>query len=83
MNNIDKLLREELTKTDVKNQFQDLIKSNDLKNKVIEIVKQHVKNDKDLEKQMLDIARNSLVQLYKTLWMKKNFWASAIKNLPN
>jgi len=83
MNNIDKLLREELTKTDVKNQFQDLIKSHDLKNKVIEIVKQHVKNDKDLEKQMLDIARNSLVQLYKTLWMKKNFWASAIKNLPN
>ena len=81
--NIDKLLREELTKSDVKNQFQDLIKSNDLKAKVIEIVKQHIKNDKDLEKQMLEIAKNSLIQLYKTLWMKKNFWSSAIKNLPN
>lgn len=81
--NVKQLLREELNKTDVKNQFQDLIKSNDLKSKVIEIVKQHVKNDKDLEKQMLEISKNALIQLYKTLWMKKNFWSSAIKNLPN
>lgn len=81
--NVKQLLREELNKTDIKNQFQDLIKSNDLKSKVIEIVKQHVKNDKDLEKQMLEISKNALIQLYKTLWMKKNFWSSAIKNLPN
>jgi len=83
MDNIKELLREELTKTDVKNQFNELVKSNDLKSKVIDIIKTHVANDKDLEKKMLEIAKNSLVQLYKTLWTRKNFWTSSIKNLPN
>jgi hypothetical protein len=47
------------------------------------MIKDYVKKDKELEKYFVEISKNVLVQLYKTLWTKKNFWTSDLKNSAN
>jgi len=77
---IRKRLNEELTKSDVKDEVSNMLKSDTLKNKVIEILKDKIKNDPELENFMVDISKNVLTQLYKTLWTKRGFWQSSLKN---
>lgn len=62
--------------------FLDISRSADLDKKVSDIVKNKFKNDKDVEKHIVDIVRNVLVQLYKNLWTRRNFWANDLKNAP-
>lgn len=80
----------ELDKNDVKSivkkeikDFLDLNRSTDLEKKIQTIVTKTIKNDKGLEKHFVDITRNVLVQLYKNLWTKRNFWSNDLKNLPS
>jgi len=73
-------LNEELTKSDVNREIDKVLDSNALSDKVAKIVKDKIKNDPDLEKFMVDISKNVLAQLYKTLWTKRNFWQSSLKN---
>ncbi len=69
-------LNEELTKSDIKQVLSDKL----LSDKVDKILKDKIKNDPDMEKFMVDISKNVLAQLYKTLWTKRNFWQSGLKN---
>jgi hypothetical protein len=73
-------LHEELTRDDVKQEVKTVLNSNDLKDKVTAIVKQHLKSNKELEDKIVDIAGNVITQLYKTLWTKRNFWKSSLSN---
>ena len=50
---------------------------------VAKMVKDKIKGDKDVEDHLVKINRNVLVQLYKTLWMKRNFWADSLSNHAN
>jgi hypothetical protein len=76
-----KILFEELNKTEkeqvekmIKSQIKDLI-NKDLEETVLDLLKKELKG-KDTEKIMTEISKDVLVSLYKTLWMRRNFWVT-------
>ena len=73
-------LTEELTKADVSKEVKIYLDSNEFKAKVEKIVKDRIKNDKELEDKVVDITKNVLTQLYKTLWVRRGMWRSELKN---
>lgn len=75
-----KKINEELTKTDVNKQIKVYMDSNEFKTKVEKIVKDRIKNEKELEDKIVDITKNVLTQLYKTLWVKRATWVNNITN---
>lgn len=87
------LLNEELSSSDkndiksmVKKEIKDFLtlsRSIDFEKKVETIIKNKIKSDKDVEKYIVDVTRNVLVQLYKNLWLRRNFWSNDLKNLPS
>lgn len=77
---IKQRLNEELTKTDVSKEVKVYMDSNEFKSKIEKIVKDRLKNDKELEDKVVDITRNVLTQLYKTLWVRRGVWRSELKN---
>ena len=77
---IRKKLNEELTKADVKREISKFLDSSEFKTKVTTIIKDRIKNEKDLEDKVVDITKNVITQLYKTLWTKRSFWNTQLKN---
>ena len=71
-----------MVKKEIKD-FLNINKSSDLDKKVEDIIKKKFKNDKDLEKYIVDVTRNVLIQLYKTMYTRKGFWTADLKNSPN
>ena len=67
-NQIGVLIRKEIKKS-----FGD-----DLEKKVIQIIKKELKG-KGIRKDITDISKDVLVQLYKELWTKRQFWLNSIK----
>jgi hypothetical protein len=57
-----------------------VLDSKDFETKIGKIVKEKIKNDKELEDMVVDITKNVLTQLYKTLWIKRNFWKTTLTN---
>lgn len=85
---IKQILKEELTRADkaeikkiAKTEFESMLKDNNVKSKVEDIVKKQLKNDKPTQKEVADITQKVLVQFYKTLWTKRNFWANKLDNI--
>ena len=78
--NIKKRLNENLTKSEVKNQIEKYIDSGVFNTKISNIVKDRIKNEKVLEDKVVEITKNVLTQLYKTLWTKRGFWQSKLTN---
>lgn len=72
-------LSENLTKSDIKI-YMD---SNEFKTKVEKIVKDRLKDDKDLEDRIVDITGNVITQLFKTLWTKRGVWKNNLSNKSN
>jgi hypothetical protein len=73
-------LTEDLTKADISKEVKIYMDSNDFKAKVEKIVKDRLKNDKELEDKVVEITRNVLTQLYKTLWVKRSVWRNNLTN---
>jgi hypothetical protein len=73
-------LHEELTKGDVKSEIDSFLNSGKLEDKVKKIFKDRVKNEKELEDKVVEITRNVLTQLYKTLWVKRGVWRNNLSN---
>ena len=71
-----------LVKKEIKD-FLDINRSGDLERKVADIIKNKLKNDKDIEKYLVDITRNVLIQMYKNLYTRKSFWAGDLRNSAN
>jgi hypothetical protein len=78
-----KKINEDLTKTEVNKQISVYMDSKEFKNKVEKIVKDRIKNEKELEDKIVDITKNVLTQLYKTLWVKRATWVNNITNKNN
>lgn len=85
---IKHILKEELTRADkaeikklARTEFEDMIKTSNIKSKIEDIVKKQLKNDKPTQKEVADITQKVLVQFYKTLWTKRNFWANKLDNI--
>ncbi len=76
----ENFLNEELTKTEVKAIVDKHTDSNKFKSKIEKIVKDRIKNEKELEDKVVEITRNVLTQLYKNLWVKRAFWRNNLSN---
>jgi hypothetical protein len=59
------------------------INSKEMKTKIEAIVKDYLKDNKEIEDKMVDISSNVLTQLYKTLWLKRNVWQKTLTNKSN
>lgn len=81
--NIKNRLNEDLTKSDVSKEVKIFMDTKTFNDKVEKIIKDKIKNDKELEDKVVDITKNVLTQLYKTLWNKRNFWQSSLSNKNN
>jgi|TARA_R110002020_G_scaffold247867_3_gene461915 hypothetical protein len=84
MDKLEKIISESFTKTDENNigvMIRKEIKKafgNDLEKKVSKIIKNELKGSK-FKKEIVEINKDVLVQLYKELWMRRQFWLTAIK----
>lgn len=76
-NDVKALVKKELK------EFLNSSNSQDLEKKIGKMVKDSIKTDKDMENRIVEITRNVLVQLYKNLWTKRNFWANDLSNRPS
>jgi hypothetical protein len=76
----NKKINENLTKTDVSKEIKVYMDTNTFKNKIEKIVKDKLKNDKDLEDKVVEITKNVLTQLYKTLWVRRGMWRDTLSN---
>jgi methyl coenzyme M reductase subunit C len=72
-----------LTKSDIKDEVSNQLDSNPIKKKIEDIVSAKIKGDKALEDKVVDIVKNVLTQLYKTLYTKKGFWKDNLSNKSN
>ena len=77
---IKQRLNEEFGKNDVTKEITAFIDSKTFKDKIEKIVKDKIKTDKELEDKVVEITKNVLTQLYKTLWTKRGFWRNDLKN---
>jgi hypothetical protein len=73
-------INEDLNKSDVDKSIKTYINSAEFKTKIEKIVKDRIKNEKELENKIVDITKNVLTQLYKTLWTKRAFWKNTLTN---
>jgi hypothetical protein len=77
---IRQILKEEMSKSEVKKEVKNYMDTADFKSKIEKIVKDRIKNEKGLEDKIVEITKNVITQLYKTLWVKRSFWTTALKN---
>lgn len=82
-NPIKHKLTEELTKTDIPKEVKIYMDSKEFKSRIEKIVKDRLKDDKELEDKIVDITGNVLTQLYKTLWVKRGVWKNNLSNKSN
>jgi len=76
-------LHEELKKSDITKETKMFINSKEFEAKIDKIVKDKLKNNAELEDKIIDITKNVLTQLYKTLWLKRAFWRNNLTNKSN
>jgi hypothetical protein len=75
-----KKINENLTKSDVSKEIKVYMDTNTFKDKIEKIVKDKIKNDKELEDKVVEITKNVLTQLYKTLWVRRGMWRDTLSN---
>ena len=76
-------IQENITKSDVSKEIKVYMDSNAFKSKVEKIVKDRLKNEKELEDKTVEITKNVLTQLFKTLWIKRATWKNNLTNKNN
>jgi hypothetical protein len=76
-------INEDLKKSDVDKGIKTYMDTNEFKSKIEKIVKDRIKNEKELEDKVVEITKNVITQLYKTLWTKRTFWSNNISNKSN
>ncbi len=72
-----------MDKTEVKKEIKIYLDSQAMNDKITKIVKDRIKNEKMLEDKVVEITTNVLTQLYKNLWIKRNFWKTGLTNKSN
>lgn len=79
-NYIKQIIKEEVSKSEVKDEIKSTINSKKMEDIIIKVIEKKLKNNKELENDMVDIAKNVVTQLFKTLWVKRSFWRDTLKN---
>lgn len=80
---IKHILNEELKKSDISKEVKVYINSKEFEAKIDKMVKDRIKNHKELEDKVVEITKNVITQLYKTLWVKRSFWKNSLTNKGN
>lgn len=78
-----------LTKTDtqkieriVRREMKDFMESSRVKNIVLKVVEEELAKQGVVDKkQVVDISTKALVELFRQLWMRRNFWEGPVKNI--
>ena len=78
-----KNIKENISKSELSKELSLFLGKDEFKSKVEKIVKDRLKNDKELEDKVVEITKNVLTQLYKALWTKKSFWRDNLSNKTN
>lgn len=72
----DKQEIQRITKAEIK-KFLDTTQAHNI---VVKIIQQELGNKK-IDAAIVDLATKVTVELYRTLWQRKDFWASSLKNV--
>jgi hypothetical protein len=72
----DKQEIERITKKEIKN-FMDSTQAHKI---VIDIVKKEM-GTRDINDKVIDLSTKVVVELFKTLWQRKSFWETSLKNV--
>jgi hypothetical protein len=75
-----KKIQENLTKADVAKEVKIYMNSKEFETKIEKIVRDRIKNEKELEDKVVEITRNVMTQLFKTLWIKRATWKNNLTN---
>lgn len=75
-----KFIKESLNKSDISKEMKVFMDSKEFENKITNIIKDRLKNNKELEDKVVEITRNVLIQLHKTLWVKRSTWVNSLSN---
>jgi hypothetical protein len=75
-----KKIEENLTKSDVSKEIKVYMDTKTFNDKIEKIIKDRIKNEKDLEDKVVEITKNVLTQLYKTLWVRRGMWRDTLSN---
>ena len=74
-------MAKQLTQRDIEQIARDVV-SKELEKRVEKIVREELKN-KASERIIIQIVKNAMSSLYKTLWMRRATWLSGIENREN
>ena len=58
-----------------------MIKTNDVKKKIGDMVKNQLKTDKPTRREVGKMTQKVLVKLFKTFWVRKNIWSNNLENV--
>ena len=72
----DKREIERITKKEIKS-FMDSTQAHKV---VVDMVKKEM-GTRDINDKVIDLSTKVVVELFKTLWQRKSFWESALKNV--
>jgi len=72
----DKREIERITKKEIKD-FMDSTQAHKL---VVDMVKKEM-GTRDINDKVIDLSTKVVIELFKTLWQRKSFWESALKNV--
>lgn len=72
----DKREIERITKKEIKD-FMDSTQAHKI---VVDMVKKEM-GTRDINDKVIDLSTKVVVELFKTLWQRKSFWESALKNV--
>lgn len=70
----------QITKSDVDKTIKLQLNGEEFKRVVEKIVKDRIKNEKELENKVVDICKNVISQLHKALWIKRNTFIDSLTN---
>lgn len=74
------LINENMTKAEIDKAIKVYLTKDDFKSKVEKIVKDKLKDNKELEDKVVEITSNVLTQLFKALWVKRGMWRNNLSN---
>lgn len=67
-------------KDDIGKEIKVFMDKKDFDIKIEKIIKDKLKSNKELEDKIVDITKNVLTQLYKTLWVRRGMWRDTLSN---
>lgn len=76
LSNEDKREIERITRKEIK----DFLDTTQAHNQVVKIVQKEL-GTKNIDDKIVDLSTKVVVELFKTLWQRKSFWESALKNV--